>query len=364
MEVLLAAEAETNDGTLHDAARCLAWGVIDLLISHHHDPNSPSLRHSGRAAMAELCFQAPSYVPNCTATEIKKSIKALLKGNARTDTQTVMEDGLEWSPIHFALGSSQPYMMVKAYLECGQYEHVNDLFNDGEYTYSPIMYVEKGLWGGQDQHRQSVLNLLKTMQGRRRYWKNKGPQPPDFVGAPKDIVQAEDLRQAELAQAEKQRQADLAERQRRQFEQQDRLRLKEEEAQAVIAIKQREHQIYQGLEQERHQRKFAALQARLGADIAYKQSQADIENQRNARQLENLRAQEGIKFKTFSDMKAIEQRNIQEEKKLVDSRTALGQKTIEVAQLEMSYRQQNGGQGSSLPALRDVYGRANRFIQN
>lgn len=118
------------------------------------------------------------------------------------------------------------------------------------------------------------------------------------------------------------------------------------------------------LEQDRHQTELNALEVRLGADIAYKQSQANIENQRNAQELENLRAQENIKFKTFSDMKAIEQRNMQEERRLVDSRTALGQKTIEVARLEMDFRRQNGEQLSSVPMLQDVPGRANYYLQN
>ena len=102
------------------------------------------------------------------------------------------------------------------------------------------------------------------------------------------------------------------------------MRLREEEVQAAIAIKQREHEITKRLEQDHHETELAALQARLSANISYKQSQANIENDRNARQLENLRAQEGFKFKTFSDMKAIEHRNMQEERRLVESRTALG----------------------------------------
>jgi hypothetical protein len=141
-----------------------------------------------------------------------------------------------------------------------------------------------------------------------------------MIGAPLDVVQAE-----------KERKADLAEQQRQQFELDERLRLKEQEAQAAISIKGREHEITKRLGQDQQQTELTALQARLNADMAYNQSQANIENQRNAQQLENMRAQKAVEFNTFSDMKAIEQRErqqqlgwIQEERRLVDSRNALG----------------------------------------
>jgi hypothetical protein len=362
MDALLAANADTNDGTLHDAARCLDLKAIEMLIIHGHDPDFPSIRHDGRGALAELCYRAPQHAPRCTDSKVKKTIKALVDGGAQKDIHTITDDDLGRSLLHLALDSSKPYLMAKAFLESGQYKHVNDdfnLYNDGEFTYSPISYVEKGAWEGTEQNRQPVLNLLKKYQVRCRFWRNEGLQPPDMIGAPPDIVQAE-----------KERKADLAEQQRRQAKLNERLRLKEVEAQAAIAIKEREHEIAKRHDQDRHQTKLSALQARLGADIAYKQSQANMENQRNAQQLENIRAQKAIEFKTFSGMKAIEQRDrqqqlglIQEKRRLVDSRTALGKTTVEVARAEMEFRRQNGV-GSSRPALRDVSGRANRFLEN
>jgi hypothetical protein len=180
-----------------------------------------------------------------------------------------------------------------------------------------------------------------------------------MIGAPLDVVQAE-----------KERKADLAEQQRQQFELDERLRLKEQEAQAAISIKGREHEITKRLGQDQQQTELTALQARLNADMAYNQSQANIENQRNAQQLENMRAQKAVEFNTFSDMKAIEQRErqqqlgwIQEERRLVDSRNALGKPMMEVAWAEMEFRRQNGI-GSSRPELGGVSGRANRFLEN
>jgi hypothetical protein len=84
--------------------------------------------------------------------------------------------------------------------------------------------------------------------------------------------------------------------------------------------------------------------------------------------LENVRIQKAIEFKTFSDMKAIESQHrqqqmglISEERRLVDSRNALGQTTMQVAAAAMAFRRQNGG---SRQALNDVSGRSNRFLEN
>jgi hypothetical protein len=150
---------------------------------------------------------------------MKKCIKALISGGAQQDIQTITDDDLGRSLLHLALDSGSPYVMAKAFLECGSYKNVNDdfnLYNDGEYIYSPISYVEKGRWEGEERNRQPILNLLKKYQVRRRFWRNEGPQPLDMVGEPDDIVQDE-----------KQRKANLAEQQRRQSESDERLHLRE-----------------------------------------------------------------------------------------------------------------------------------------
>jgi hypothetical protein len=360
VDALIAANAQLNDGTLHDAAHCLDSKAIELLTAHGHDPNFPSLRHDGRGALAELCLKAPLYASKCVEIEVKKAVKALVDGGAQTGILTVTENRPERSLLLLALESDKPFVMAQGFLASGQYIHVNadfNLYNDGEYMYSPIMYIEKGLWEGQRKNRQPALNVLRLSQGQRRFWRHEGAQPPDMVNPP-----------PEVAQAEKRRKAALIEQQQREFELHEKLRLKEVEAQATLAIRQREHDISQRLDQDRHQTELAALQARIGADLTYQQSRANIENQRNAQQLENVRSQKAIEFKTFSDMKAIESQHrqqqmglISEERRLVDSRNALGQTTMQVAAAEMAFRRQNRG---SRQALNDVSGRSNRFREN
>src|SRR5271167_3752300 len=69
-----------------------------------------------------------------------------------------------------------------------------NLFTDGEYTYSPTKYVEKGKCRGDNSQAQSLIKLLKDFKAIDKYWKNEGPQPPDYENAPPHIVKAEEER--------------------------------------------------------------------------------------------------------------------------------------------------------------------------
>jgi len=169
MKALLAAECEPDDGTLHEAARRLDFKATELLLEHDHDPNRPSPEHEGRGALAELCNQAPVYAQRSSdknlERDVKKTIKALIKGGARTNIQTKTADDFEKSVLLLALDSENPLVMTKAFLDSDQWKYVNEdfnLFTDGEYTFSPAMYVEKGMWEGEPCQVAGVLNLLKS----------------------------------------------------------------------------------------------------------------------------------------------------------------------------------------------------------
>jgi hypothetical protein len=198
MKALLKAECEPDDGTLHDAARRLDVKVIELLLEHDHDPNRPSPEHEGRTALAELVFHAPVFAKRSSDKNLerdaKKAIKLMAKEGARTNVQTKTADDTEKSLLLLAIDSQNPLVMTKALLDADQWKFVNDdfnLYNDGEYTYSPATYVEKGMWTGDPSQAGSVLNLLKSFQVKRRFWKNQGDQPEDMLDAPPEIVSQE-----------------------------------------------------------------------------------------------------------------------------------------------------------------------------
>jgi len=195
MKALLKAECEPDDGTLHDAARRLDVQVIELLLEHDHDPNRPSPEHEGRTALAELVYHAPVYANRKSDKNLerdaKKAIKLMAKEGARTNIQTKTVDDSDKSLLLLALDSENPLVMTKALLDADQWKFVNEdfnLYNDGVYTYSPAMYVEKGIWAGDPAQVRSVLSLLKSFQVKRRFWKNQGDQPEDMLHAPPEIV--------------------------------------------------------------------------------------------------------------------------------------------------------------------------------
>lgn len=195
MKALMEANAEPDDGTLHEAARNLDLKAIEVLLEHDHDPNRPSPEHEGRSALAELCLRAPEFAKHFSDKNLerdaKKAIKALIKGGARTNIQTKTVDDCEKSLLLLALDSKNPLVMAKAVLDSDGWRYVNEDFNlytNGEYTFSPAMYVERGVWDGVPDQVRSVLDLLKSYQVKRRFWKNEGEQPLDMVGAPPEIV--------------------------------------------------------------------------------------------------------------------------------------------------------------------------------
>ncbi|PMD32806.1 hypothetical protein L207DRAFT_590496 [Hyaloscypha variabilis F] len=257
MQALLAASASANDGSLHDAARMANADAIKLLLTHGHDPNFPCVRFEGRPPLFELCLNGPAHLKRIQATTqekeqmVEKAIQALISGGAFTQDQ--LPQAGQRSLLFHALDSSNPYLMTKAFLKCRQYTHINmefNLFTDGEYTYSPTKYVEKGKCRGDKTQTQSLIKLLKDCQAIDRYWKNEGPQPPDYENAPPHIVKAEEERK-EAERRKRQEEEELRRRiereQRELAEARRKLALEEEAAQAKakreeLAFRQRQAQ--------------------------------------------------------------------------------------------------------------------------
>lgn len=244
MEALLAAKALSNDGSLHDAARMINVEAIKLLLDNGHDPNFPCLRFEGRFPLFELCFQAPIYLTKTQWTTqqketlAKKAIETLIKGGALTKDRLPQADNR--SVLIHALDSANPHMMAKAFLECGQFKYINrdfNLFMDGEYTYSPTMYVEKGKCRSNNSQSQSLVKLLHDFKAEDRYWKIRGAQPPDMINPPEHIRLAEKEREE-------------AERRKRQEEEEIRRQIDKEQRELAAARRKL------ALEQDTHQAKL------------------------------------------------------------------------------------------------------------
>jgi hypothetical protein len=214
MGLLLQACAETDDGSLHDAARELRLDSIRLLIKYRHQPDYPSERHNGRSALAELCYRAVDFNPK--PAELEEAILCLIGHNANIWLKCVVGDRTEKSMLHYALDSSNPMAILTVLLKL-MWTKVNDesfLYVDDKYTYSLTKYVEKDIFTGPQEQKPQILHLLRNKRIIDRFWANdiEVDQPKDYCGAPKHIedeVLRQKLRRKRLVEQRKDTEAAL-----------------------------------------------------------------------------------------------------------------------------------------------------------
>jgi hypothetical protein len=364
MEALLAAKALSNDGSLHDAARMVNVDAIKLLIANGHDPNFPCPRLEGRPPLFELCFRAPTHLlkTQWTAQQkerlAKKAIEALIAGGALTKDR--LPQAGNRSTLMHALDSANPHMMTRAFLECGQFKYVNrdfNLFMDGEYTYSPAMYVQKGKCRGDNSQSQSLIKLLEDFKAEPRYWKINGPQPPDMINPPEHIriaeqerKEAEDLKRKE----EEERRREIEKHQRELAAQRRKLAMEQEVAQAKL---------------DRENRAFKLRQAH----------EAQLHTAAIAKGNDNLRLQEARDQRALKQAASLSQlRDNEDEARYRRSAKLIGEKKLLAQSQEALHFAYNKGIGdatssggrralgpSSTKSNLDLYGRSNRLrIEN
>jgi hypothetical protein len=198
MDALLNADAETNDGSLHDVSRQLRGDAMRTLIKHGHEVDYPSDRHGGRSALAELCLKAADNDP--TPAKLEESISCLIANDADIRLQRRAGPDVGKTIFHYALDSTNPLLILTVLLKM-MWKIIDEptfLFNDKTYTYSLTKYVEKGLFGGPQDQKQDILDLLYNKNAVDRYWANdiSMPQPADYCGAPPHIEQEVQLQKA------------------------------------------------------------------------------------------------------------------------------------------------------------------------
>ncbi|KAI0106158.1 hypothetical protein GGR51DRAFT_548796 [Nemania sp. FL0031] len=196
MSNLLAAGASKNDGSLHNAARELNMQAMRVLIEYKHDPDFPSPLHGGRSALAELCLHATDSIQMTLNKEksIERAIEFLLQSG--TDI-TIQSEGK--SILLLALESADPLTTTRVLLRAALWKDINkpyNQFNDGKYTYSPTMYVQRVL--SDSDHKEELFKLLRSNRCIDVYYANSGPQPADSVGIPSHIQREEEERKARL----------------------------------------------------------------------------------------------------------------------------------------------------------------------
>ncbi|KAK3902371.1 Serine/threonine-protein phosphatase [Staphylotrichum tortipilum] len=196
MTLILAADPSKNDGSLHNAARDLNLQAMQVLVDHGHDVDFPSPLHGGRSALGELCLNAANAGP-LTAAQEKQMEKAMTFLIGEKTNLTIQADGK--SVLLLALNSADPVPTARALLKVELWRHVNQPYNhytDGTYTYSSTQYISRVLACEEDT-RPQLLELLKANRATDVYYANDGPQPPDAVNLPPELLRAERERRAQ-----------------------------------------------------------------------------------------------------------------------------------------------------------------------
>ncbi|TVY34018.1 Ankyrin [Lachnellula subtilissima] len=206
MEYLLRANAEQNDGSLHDATRELRCDSIRLLIDYGHQPDYPSERHDGRSALAELCYKAVDYSPKCAALE--EAVTCLIGRGADIWLKCVSQDRCAKTMLHYAMDSSNPMPILTILLKLmwTKVNHDSFLYLDGNFTYSLTKYVEKDVFKGPPGQKEEILKLLRNKRIIDRFWGNdvEVDQTEDYCGAPicvEEEVVRQKLRRKRLAES-------------------------------------------------------------------------------------------------------------------------------------------------------------------
>ncbi|PGH37058.1 hypothetical protein GX50_00041 [[Emmonsia] crescens] len=194
MRHLLNANAGVDDGSIHEAARELDSEGVKLLIDYGHDPNFPSMAHDGRSALAELCLKAPADSATSFG-KLRQTIDILVAGKA----ELTSDKGHKPLLMHALDNATGCTNVTKALLASGLWRCINDeknLYSQDGLVFSSTMYLTKGLQKSSKDYVPALLHILKANGCKDVFYKQDGPQPPDMVGAPQDILEEERRRKA------------------------------------------------------------------------------------------------------------------------------------------------------------------------
>lgn len=201
MRHLIESGAIIDDGSLHEAAKALQPGAVDLLITYGHNPDFPSMQHDGRCALAELCKNAS--VTDIPVIRVRQTIDALIRGKANLTIHSH-----DKPIILLALDNRTSCVSITtALLASGLWKLINqdfNLYSAHGYVYSPTTYISKNLSDSPPEDASQLLHILKSNSCKDVFYKKEGPQPPDIVGAPPEIIAEEKRRKSRLQRIQEQ----------------------------------------------------------------------------------------------------------------------------------------------------------------
>lgn len=201
MRHLIESGAILDDGSLHEAAKALQPGAVELLLTYGHNPDFPSMQHDGRCALAELCINAS--VTDVPIIRVRQTIDTLIRGEANL---TIHSQGKPL--ILLALDNRTSCVSITtALLASGLWKTINQEFNLYSvhgYVYSPTAYISKNLSDSPAEDASQLLHILKSNNCKDVFYKKEGPQPADMVGAPPEILAEEKRRKSRIQRIQEQ----------------------------------------------------------------------------------------------------------------------------------------------------------------
>jgi ankyrin repeat protein len=250
---VLAPHALKNDGSLHEAARCLQLDVAAVLIEHGHNSNFPSRLHQGRHALSELCLNG--YITTASQrSKVGKLIRLFLDNGA----DPTFKARNEKSVILLALDNAYSALAIsEALLETEVWEDLNNerhMYRDSSGVwYSPLKYVELVPCPSRALHKQDLLDLLRDKGCEPRFYSESAVQPPGAIGIPKSVARLVDRQKEHELTLKHEQERHEHTRTLEESSHRDVLRRKHEQQESDLAAQTHAHNHHQALEQQTHE---------------------------------------------------------------------------------------------------------------
>jgi ankyrin repeat protein len=355
----LVAHALKNDGSLHEAARCLQLENAMVLMKHGHSANFPSRLHQGRDPLGELCLNA-EITNGSQRAKARKLINLFLDNGADPKFKARNEK----STIILALDNPHnPLEIAEALLESEAWETLNDekhMFRDSRgLWYSPIKYVELVPSQSRARHKTELIELLRDKACEPKFYSEGPDQPEGAIGMPPPVAELVDRQKAHALSLRLANEAHEHARMLEETSHRDRLRRQKEQQDAEMAAAAAAKAQWQALEQSKHdfeiQRVREAEHMKRAEKAAWHKQQVEQERDFAAQRLQiedrkasaayahesrlmkqrqaELEHRTGLERKALLEKEQLFERNVKRQKELTD-------RLDESAQLHSRLRQE------------------------
>ncbi len=303
--------------------------AVKALTKAGHAPDFPSTKHEGRTALAELCLYCRG---ERDISGLEETLDALHRAKA--------DPMRKWhgkTAVFIALDNLEPERVLEKLVERVMWKQISkeeNVYQEGDYFYSPTMYIKKGVLKGPQHQCAGLLHLLENSGATDRYYaQERFQQPPDATGQPANVIEFERKRllreeqlakekedherrlQQKLEQAEQQAWlAEQAAQQRymhKQIEHGQNLQHRQQAHDQALQHHQQTHA--QGLNQKREQLQMKQFEvqttSQLRRDIQWKEEQqkAAIEQNKREQALHHKRVEHQQKLRGLTQEQKLRQ---------------------------------------------------------